>query len=176
MFDDLAHQGLIRLKSIIFIGKKLGEPLGELGIMLVFMPTYRFGSHHLYDLSAAMDTFQRLGDPTVREACNDLNGIMVLPRESESPLPANTRKRSCSNCPFESLPYVPKMIEVSRVHACDDRRTAAFFEAVLWLSAKPPVLGHSQLQVQVRKENADFFENCARKVSGPEGKFAQAIL
>jgi hypothetical protein len=138
----------------------------ELGISLVFMPAYRFGSHHLWEVSAAVDAFQRLGGSSVRQACNSPDGIMTLARESASPSPVKTHKMLRSNYFFASLPYVPGLIGITRSSTCDERRAAAFLEAVLWLTSKTPVIGHSG-EVQIHEERADFFEKCARLVCGP---------
>lgn len=167
MSGTLAHQGLIRLKSIIFIGRKFGTPEVELGIMLALMPAYRYGSHHLCDLSTAIDAFRRLGGPIVRNACNDPEGIKILSRESPSSLPVNFRGKSYSNYPLDSLPYVPQMIGVCRFGAGDEIHATAFVESVLWLSSKNPEVGRSRREVQVQEENTDFLEKCARLVSSP---------
>jgi hypothetical protein len=151
-------------QGIIFIGRKFGKPEVELGIMVVLMPAYRYGSRHLDELSRAVAAFQRFGRSIVGKACNDPDGIMLLIREGPSPSPTTPNKTTYSP---GSLAYVPQSIKVFRRNASDERFATAFMEAVGWLSSENPSrTGDFQREVQVREGKMEMYERCARLVSG----------
>lgn len=68
---SLDERGLVRLKGIIFLGRKCGKEEVELGLMIVFMPQHCHGSDHLADFTRAIDVFQGLGGGKVAKACSD---------------------------------------------------------------------------------------------------------
>jgi hypothetical protein len=166
LLDDpgfLPRTELPREKGVISL--RMGTGVNHFFLSISLTEKYRYGSDDLIDLAKAEDIFRRVGGKEVREACNNPNGISIVPRHTpwsaKTPyVPAEVKTHLCADI----LPYAPTSIKLLGERESAPRHAEAFLESGRWLRVDDPKKSAGG-EVEVLHDEEEQLLECARLLS-----------